>query len=489
MRILMVTPEASPFARSGGLAEVISALAQSLVKLGHEVMVVLPLYRQVREAGRPLTFTGKALSIPLSFKTLTAEIYETELCPGLNCYFIGQDSLYNREGLYGTAYGDFEDNAERFIFFSRAVVEMVEALGLAVDVCHCHEWQSGLVPVYCRTLYHERPRLQALPVVYTVHNVGYQGIFSSFDLPLTGLGWELLSPKALEFFGRINFMKGGLVFADVISTVSNKYREEILTPEQGFGLEGVFRERAQDLFGIVVGVDYQRWDPARDPFLAAGYSQDDLSGKQRCKEALIQHFGLNLAPTAPLLGMTTRLFERKGIDLVEAVLDDLMELGVGFVLQGTGEERHQYLLQEIALRHQGRMGLAIEFTDSLAHQIIAGADLFLMPSRYEPCGLDQLYCLRYGTIPVVRATGGLDETIQAYRPETGEGNGFKFTDYTPSALMEAIRQALALYEDQTAWQGLMRRNMTLDFSWDRVAPRYEELYRLAQEKRRQVMGG
>jgi len=489
MRILMVTPEANPFARSGGLAEVISALSRALVKRGHQVMVVLPLYRQVREAGLPLTFTGKTLTIPLSFKTLTAEIFETELAPGLHFYFIGQDVLYNRDGLYGTAYGDFEDNAERFIFFSRAVVEMVEALALEAEVCHCHEWQSGLVPVYCRTLYRDRPRLQRLPVVYTVHNVGFQGIFSAFDLPLTGLGWELLSPKALEFFGRINLMKGGLVFADLLSTVSHKYREEILTPEQGFGLEGVFQERAQDLFGIVVGVDYEKWDPARDPFLPAGYTPEDLSGKGRCKEALLRQFGLNLPAGAPLLGMTTRLYERKGIDLVEAILDELFSLEVGLVLQGTGEERHQYLLQEKALKYPDRFGLSLGFSEALAHQIIAGADIFLMPSRYEPCGLDQLYCLRYGTIPVVRATGGLDETITAYNPHSGEGSGFKFQDYTPEAFLAAIRQALALYGNQQAWQELMRRNMALDFSWDRVAPEYEHLYRLAQEKRRQALGG
>ncbi|MEJ5330538.1 MAG: glycogen/starch synthase [Desulfobaccales bacterium] len=489
MRILMVTPEANPFARSGGLAEVISALSHSLVRRGHQVAVVLPLYRQVRESGHPLTFTGKSLPIPLSFKTLSADIYETRLPSGVHFYFIGQDALYNRDGLYGTAYGDFEDNAERFIFFSRAVVEMVEALELELDVCHCHEWQSGLVPVYCRTLYRERPRLQRLPIVYTVHNVGFQGIFSAFDLPLTGLGWELLSPKALEFFGRINLMKGGLVFADLLSTVSHKYREEILTPEQGFGLEGVFQERAQDLFGIVVGVDYERWDPARDPFLPAPYSPEDLSGKERCKEALLKHFGLTLPLEAPLFGLTTRLYERKGIDLLEAILEELFRLEVGLVLQGTGEERHQYILQEQALKFSGRFGLSLEFSEAMAHQIIAGADIFLMPSRYEPCGLDQLYCLRYGTIPVVRATGGLEETITAYNPETGEGSGFKFHDYTPEAFLGAIRQALALYADRPAWQALMRRNMALDFSWDRVAPQYEDLYRLAQDKRRQALGG
>jgi starch synthase len=490
MRILLVTPEANPFARTGGLAEVIYALAWALVKLGHRVDVVLPLYRQVRESGRPFTFTGKTLSIPLSWKTLPAEIHHAEIDPNLNFYFIGQDALFNREGLYGTSYGDFEDNSERFIFFSRAVVEMMEALEQDWDVCHAHEWQTGLVPVYLRTLYQDREKLKKLPMLYTVHNVGYQGLFSSFDLPLTGLGWDLLSPKTLEFYGKINFMKGGLVFADLLSTVSTRYREEILTPEFGFGLEGLFQERAHELYGIVDGVDYYRWDPQRDPLLAAQYDQDHLKGKQACKVALLQRFGLKLSPKRPLIGMTTRFFERKGIDLVENILDDLMRLEVGFVVQGTGEERHHYLLQEIGNRYPEKMALVIGFTEELAHQIIAGADIFLMPSRYEPCGLDQLYCLKYGTIPVVRATGGLDETIQEFNPETGQGNGFKFSGYTPAELLGAVQRALAAYEERPTWEALMRQNMGLDFSWVNTAgPKYLELYRLAVEKRQRVLGG
>jgi starch synthase len=489
MHILMVTPEANPFARSGGLAEGIYALAWSLVRLGHQVTVVLPLYRQVRESGRPLNFTGQTLSIPISWKTMPAEIYTSEIDPLLNFYFVGQDALFNREGLYGTTYGAFEDNAERFIFFSRAVVEMIEALELKADICHCHEWQTGLVPVYLRTLYNDRPILQKLAVVYTVHNVGYQGLFSSFDMPLTGLGWELLSPKGLEFYGKINLMKGGLVFADLLSTVSGKYREEILTPEYGFGLEGLFQERSSELYGIPEGVDYFRWNPARDSYLAAPYDADNLAGKKACKAALLNLFGLNLPPDRPLIGLTTRFFERKGIDLLENSLDDLMRLGVGFVLQGTGEERHQYLLQEINQRHPRRMGLSVGFTEELAHQIIAGSDIFLMPSRYEPSGLDQLYCLRYGTIPVVRATGGLDETIQEYNPGSGQGNGFKFAGYTPAELLGAVQRTLALYQDQSSWQTLIRKNMALDFSWDTVAPKYMDLYQQARTKRLSLLGG
>jgi starch synthase len=490
MRILLVTPEANPFARSGGLAEVIYALAWALVKLGHRVSVVLPLYRQVRESGRELTNTGYELSIPLSWKTIPATIATHRIDPNLDFYFIGQDGFFNREGLYGTSYGDFEDNSERFAFFSRAVVELIEALEPEFDVIHAHEWQTGLVPVYLRTIYHDRPGLQRLPVVYTVHNVGYQGLFSAYDLPLTGLGWELLSPKALEFYGKLNFMKGGLVFADILTTVSTKYREEILTPEYGFGLEGLFRERAHELYGVLEGVDYYRWDPTRDALLAATYDQDNLKGKRACKQALLQRFGLDLPLTRPLIGMTTRFFERKGIDLVESILDDLMGMDVGFIIQGTGEERHHYLLQEFSLKYPRRMGLMIGYTEELAHQVIAGADIFLMPSRYEPCGLDQLYCLRYGTIPVVRATGGLDETVQEFDPAKGTGNGFKFTTYSPEDLLAAVQRALDIYQQRQLWEKLMKSNMALDYSWTKTAgPKYVELYGLAAEKRQRLLGG
>ncbi|MEJ2671093.1 MAG: glycogen/starch synthase [Deltaproteobacteria bacterium] len=490
MRILMATPEANPFARSGGLAEVTYALAWALVKLGHQVSLVMPLYRQVRESGRPLTSTGQTLSIPLSWKTLPAEIFTFQIAPDLNFYFIAQESLFNREGLYGTSYGDFDDNAERFIFFSRALMEMIEPLQLKFDVCHAHEWQTGLVPVYLRTIYDDHPVLQDLPVVYTVHNVGYQGLFSSYDLPLTGLGWELLSPKALEFYGKLNFMKGGVVFADIITTVSNRYREEILTPEFGFGLEGLFRERAQELYGVLEGVDYVRWDPEKDEFLATPYDQNNLAGKKICKQALLERFGLKLAPARPLIGMTTRFFERKGIDLVENILDDLMNLDVGFIIQGTGEERHHYVLQEMSLKYPERMGLMIGYTEELAHQIIAGVDMFLMPSRYEPCGLDQLYCLRYGSIPVVRATGGLDETVEEFDPATGTGTGFKFNGYTPTELLSAVKRCLAVYQQPQVWEALMKSNMALDYSWTKsAAPKYVELYRLAAEKRRRLVSG
>lgn len=483
MRILIASPEANPFARSGALAEVIFGLAKALNQRGNEVTIVLPCYRQVRQAGYELQHLKQTLTIPLSFKSLTAEIYTARLQSGLEFFFIGQDSLYDRDGLYGTQFGDYQDNAERFIFFSRAIPELLTQLELTFDVCNCHEWQTGLVPVYLRTLYQQSPYCRRVAVVYTVHNVGYQGIFWHYDMALTGLPWELFNPKVLEFYGKINLEKGGLVFADLINTISEQYRREILTPEFGFGLEGVFQERQEDLYGILNGVDYETWDPSRDKYLPATYSRDDLSGKAVCKQALIDRFGLQLEAGQPLLGMTTRLVERKGLDLVLAILPTLLNQGLGFVLQGTGDERYQYAFSELRQRYPTQVGVEIGYTDALAHLIIAGTDIFLMPSRYEPCGLDQLYCLRYGTIPVVRAVGGLEETIVDYDAAQGTGTGFKFKEYNAEALQQAVQRALELYQDPKAWDKLRQQAMAQEFTWEKAAARYQELYEKAYHKR------
>ncbi len=484
MRILIVSPEANPFARAGALAEVIYGLSRALTQEGHQVTVVIPYYRQVKDAKFKIAPVGRTLSVPLSIKTLTADLYVAWLTPDLNFYFIGQDSLFDREGLYGTPYGDYQDNAERFIFFSRAVPELLKTLELEFDVCHCHEWQTGMVPVYLRTLYQNTPYCQGLPIVYTVHNVGYQGIFWHYDMALTGLGWEYFTPKLLEFYGKINLEKGGLITADIITTVSRTYRQEILTPEFGFGLEGVFQERADDLYGILNGVDYDSWDPAHDQFLPALYDANDLSGKEVCKRELLQYFGLDLTLQQPLVGMTTRLNERKGLDLVHAIMPQLVAANVGFVLQGTGEERYQYAFTELHNRYPQTVGVEIGYSVALAHRIIAGSDIFLMPSRYEPCGLDQLYCLRYGTIPVVRAVGGLSETIEEYDPATGKGTGFKFVKFGADELMAAVNRALTLYKDATAWANLRRQAMQQEFSWRQAALQYLEIYEKARQKRR-----
>lgn len=484
MHILMATPEASPFARADNLAEVIYGLARALVRLGNRVTIVMPFYRQAKRSKWPSSFTGQTVFVPLAHETREAEIFHTALEAGLDFYFVRQDSFFDRDGLYGTCYGDFLDNAERFVFFSRAIMEMVENMDVKFDICHCHDWQTGLVPVYGRTLYRERARWKQLPIVYSVHNAAYQGIFPVYNFPLTGLNWELFSPKALEFYGKINFMKGGLVFADLLSTVSTRYREELQTPESGFGLEGVFEERAAELFGIPEGVDYSCWNTLNNAFLAAPYSMNDLTGKKTCKAHLMTRFGLDLSMECSLIGMNSPCVEHKGIDLVENILEDLMHLEAGLVLQGYGEKRHHHLLMEIQARHPKQIGLFIGYSYRLVHKIIAGSDIFLMPFRYEPGGLDQLLCLRYGTVPVVRATGGLDESIREYHPKTRQGNGFKFSGYASEELMGALLRAITLFKDESSWEALIRNNMALDYSWDSVVPQYLELYRRAQEKRR-----
>ena len=483
MRILIVCPEANPFARSGALAEVIYGLSKALAQDGHRVTVVLPFYRQVKESGNKFTAVGKTLSIPLSFKTLSAEIYSTQITPELNFYFIGQDSLYDRDGLYSTPFGDYQDNAERFIFFSRAVPELLNALELEFDVCNCHEWQTGLVPVYFRTLYKNSPFCKNLPIVFTVHNVGYQGIFWHYDMALTGLGWEYFTPKLLEFYGKMNLEKGGLISADILTTVSRQYRKEILTPEFGFGLEGVFQDRAEDLFGILNGVDYENWDPRHDKFIASSYDAKNLTGKRFCKSDIIKHFGLTMSLEQPLVGMTTRLNERKGLDLVQTIIPRLVEANIGFVLQGTGEERYQYAFSELKTQFPDLVGVEIGYSPKLAHKIIAGADIFLMPSRYEPCGLDQLYSLRYGTIPVVRAVGGLEETIVEYDPVTGLGTGFKFKKFDPDDFWAAIKRALSLYDNPSALERVRQQAMQQNFAWPQAAAQYIEIYEKARQKR------
>jgi len=483
MRILIATPEANPFARSGALAEVIFGLSKSLAQMGHQVSIVLPFYRQVKESAVTLTAMSQSLTVPLSFKNLKAEIYTARVDPGMTFYFICQDSLYDREGLYGTPFGDFQDNAERFIFFSRAVPELLNALELQFDVCNCHEWQTGLIPVYLRTLYKDSPYCQDLATVFTVHNVGYQGVFWHYDMALTGLGWEFFTPNILEYFGKINLAKGGLIYADIISTVSRQYRQEILTPEFGFGLEGVIQERAEDLFGIVNGVDYEKWDPAHDAYLPATYNAKDLAGKKICKLDLMEHFGLKLAPEQPLIGMTTRLTERKGIDLVRAIIPKLVDDNIGFVLQGTGEERYQYAFADLQDRYPALVAVEIGYSEALAHKIIAGADIFLMPSRYEPCGLDQLYCLRYGTIPVVRAVGGLAETIEEYVFASVQGTGFQFSAFEPEELLAAVHRALKVFRDPPAWEKLRLQAMAQQFSWPQAAAQYQEIFEKARQKR------
>ena len=482
MKILFASPEAVPFAKTGGLADVAGALPRALARMGQEVILFLPKYRSVDERRFPFAPTGMVLKVPISQKTVSGEVYGFDAGPNFRVLLVRQDAYYDRDQLYGTPSGDFEDNAERFTFFSRAVVEA--ALELRPDVIHCNDWQTGLVPVYLKTLYRGSSVLASAASVFTIHNIGYQGLFWHYDLHLTNLGWELFTPQALEFYGKLSFLKGGIVFADAVTTVSRKYMEEIQTPEFGGSLDGVLRNRKDSLYGIVNGADYEEWSPARDPYIKEKYGPSDLRGKRACKEDLQKEFYLTPDPDIPLLGVISRLTDQKGFDLLAEVMVDLMNLGVQFVLLGTGEEEYHLLFQKMGQQYPGQAGVRIAFDNVLAHKIEAGADMFLMPSLYEPCGLNQIYSMKYGTVPIVRATGGLDDTVQNFDPSTGGGNGFKFEEYSPRALLSTIELAVNVYRDRPRWERLMVRGMEMDFSWEQSARSYLQVYAEVLAKKR-----
>ena len=488
MKIVFASPEAVPFAKTGGLADVAGALPKTFAQMGHEVTLILPKYRVVDEKRFPLNPTGITLHVPIGQRMESAGVYSADLTPNFKVLLIRQDAYYDRAQLYGTPSGDFEDNAERFIFFSRSILEAALAFHLQPDIIHGNDWQTGLTPVYLKTLYGSSP-LAGAASIFTIHNIGYQGLFWHYDMPMTNLGWELFTPQALEFYGKLNFLKGGIVFADAVNTVSRKYMEEIQTPEMGFGLDGVLRDRHEDLYGILNGVDYGEWSPASDPFISKKYSPSDLSGKRDCKSDLQRVFGLTVREDIPLIGVISRLVEQKGFDLIAAILEDMINLGLQFVLLGTGEEEYHLLLENFRQKYPKQIGMKFAFDNALAHKIEAGSDIFFMPSRYEPCGLNQIYSLKYGTVPVVRATGGLDDTIEDFNPISQAGNGFKFKDYSASCLLETIKRCLQVYSNRPLWEKLMIQGMAADFSWVQSAKAYLKVYQDTLAKKNQKPSG
>ncbi len=489
LRVLFATPEAVPFAKTGGLADVAGALPKFIQPLGCDVKLVMPYYRMVRESGLPIEYLGQEIEVPVGDEIIRADLYRSQLTKDIPMFFIGREEYFDRAYLYTTSRGDYFDNAERFIFFSRAVLTLCQQMEFSPQVIHHHEWQTGLVPAYLRSIYQNDPFFSQTATVFTIHNIAYQGIFRKEKFGLTGLPLDMYNPEGIEFWERINLMKAGIVYADMINTVSKKYSEEIQTPEFGYGLEGILRKRREDLYGILNGVDYQDWNPASDRNLVARYDLNDLSGKNACKKDLLKEFGLPLSlEKAPLLGIISRLADQKGFDLLAEILDELFALDIGLVLLGTGDKKYHDLFSEVARKYPQKAGIRIAYDDRLAHKIEAGADLFLMPSRYEPCGLNQIYSLKYGTIPVVRATGGLDDTIVDYDPATGKGNGFKFRKYDAKDFLNEIKRAISTYRRPNEWKRLLQNAMSSDFSWNRSAEAYLQLYQKALEKKIRSMG-
>ena len=480
MKIAFVASEGVPFSKTGGLADVVGALPKALAGLGHEVETILPRYRSTQSG--PTVPGAQSLTIPLGggYKFATAQ--DGGRVHGVQTYLIDCPEFFDRDGLYQHKGQDYPDNPTRFATFSLAALELLKRSPRAPDLIHCHDWQSALLPVYLKNLYRGDRYFRSTSVMFTIHNLGYQGLFPPHVLPQISLPGSLFTIDALEYYGMVNPLKGGILFADFVTTVSRKYAEEIQTAEFGCGMEGVLRSRADRLQGILNGVDYTEWDPATDKLLAANYTPVKLEGKKVCKKALLEKMGAT-APVLerPVIGIVSRFASQKGFDLISNIAEQLAALDLTIVALGTGEPAHEELFRNMAAKYPQKFLVKIAYDNALAHQIEAGSDMFLMPSRYEPCGLNQIYSLKYGTVPIVRATGGLDDTIEAFDGKAG--TGFKFQEYSPPALQEAVQSALKTYRTPAAWQQLVQNGMKQDFSWTTSARAYEQIYQTLQKDR------
>jgi starch synthase len=471
----MIASEAVPFAKTGGLADVLGALPRALVRLGHHVDVVMPRYR-----GIDAPSLGR-ISVALGAMTFDVEVLSST-AGGVRTIFIDHPDYFDRDYLYGTANHDYPDNPERFAFLSKAALTWALASGNQYDVAHAHDWQAGLLPVQLTQMFRMHQISRRIPCVFTIHNLAYQGVFDASWLPRLGLPWDLMHIDAMEYWNRISYLKAGINFSRVITTVSPRYAEEIQTPELGFGFDGILRARRADLVGILNGIDYDQWDPARDPNLPEPYDASQIEGKAAGKRRVLGTYGFPETAELtdrPLIGMVSRLVDQKGFDLLADLADELPRLDATFILLGSGERRYEDLWLGLAARHPDRIGVRIGFDEQLSHVIEGGADLFLMPSRFEPCGLNQMYSLRYGTVPLVRATGGLFDTVRNFDPVTGEGTGFTFAQYSPQALLNTLRWALGIYQDRGVWRRIQAAGMKQDFSWDASARQYVKVYERA----------
>ena len=484
MHIVFAASECVPFAKTGGLADVAGALPPELVKLGHEVTVYLPLYATVRpHIEGKWKYAIRSITIPFESYNRFVDIVDGGRRQGVQYYFVDCPELFDRKGLYGTIEGDYPDNWKRFGLFCRAVIEATKQLGVQ-KVFHVHDWEAALIPVYLRTVYSLDPVLSRAGVVLTIHNAGYQGWFPQLPTQRLLFPWDIFTMDKVEQYDNFNFLKGGLVYSDILTTVSRKYAQEIQTAEVGEKLDGVLRGRAADLRGILNGVDYAHWDPATDPHLAAHYTPDDLAGKQECRADLLHAVGLEkVADSTPVIGIVSRFAAMKGFDLVTEIAERLLEREVVVVALGKGEHKYERIFREWAFRNAAQVAVRIRYDDALAHKIEAGSDIFLMPSRYEPCGLNQIYSLKYGTPPVVRATGGLDDTIEEWNPEQGTGTGFKFEGLSAEALLAAIDRALLAFQDKNSWRRLMLNGMAQNYSWEQPAREYAAVYEEVARRR------
>ncbi|MCM8783480.1 MAG: glycogen synthase GlgA [Candidatus Omnitrophica bacterium] len=454
LKVLYVASEVEPFAKTGGLADVAGSLPIAMGKLGVDIRVVMPRYKNMKANGNKGFLSNNVI-----------------------VYFVNHREYFNRDYLYGTSEGDYPDNLDRFAYFSKEIFNIAKENNFAPDIIHCNDWQTALVPVYLRTIFKEDPFFKNTKTIFTIHNLAYQGIFPKEQFPRTGLDWSFFNIDGFEFYDKVNIMKGGIIFSDFITTVSPTYSKEIQTKEFGCGLDGLLAKRKDNLVGILNGIDYSIWNPLKDTVIPCRYSYNTIQNKYVNKEYLQLEAGLEINKDVPLLGIITRLADQKGLDILAPIIETLCKMDLQFILLGTGDKVYHDLFEQIKARYPRKTSINLKFDADLARKIYASSDIFLMPSRFEPCGLGQMISLKYGTIPVVRKTGGLADTIIDYEPRSDTGNGFTFTTYSSVSLLEAIKRTLSVYKDKKAWMRLVKRAMDSDFSWKVSAQKYLKLYR------------
>jgi len=478
VKIGFVSPEMAPFAKSGELADVVSSLPKYLCNLGLKVSVFMPMYRTPEIENAPKDLIESDHVVPIGEKKVKARVYRMKLGK-CTAFFIDNPSYFWRESIYGTGKGNYLDNDERFIFFNRAVMEFILRKRMPLDILHCHNWPASLVPVFLKTHYANHPHFRNTASVLTLHNVAYQGESPPDTLVLTGLNWKYFNQEQLSLNGKFNFLKAGVMFSDALNTVSPSYKRDIMAENSSYGLGKILKGRKDVFFSIRNGVDNEIWDPETDPNIAAKYSPSDFKNKEKCKLDLIREFQLSIGVNTPLLGMFSHFSPHKGFDILLDSMDKILELNVGLVVAGRGDDVYHDRMKKFQKKHPGRFSVRAEMEQALMHKIAAGADLYLMPSLSEPCGLNQLYCFRYGTVPVVRKTGGLSETVIPYDKNTGKGNGFEFIEYSSKAFLLALKKALECYKDKKTWNQIMRSGFQENFSWDKAAKKYKKLYEKA----------
>jgi len=477
MNVLFVTSEVVPFAKTGGLADVSGAMPIAMRRKGVDVRVIMPLYRQIDRAKYNISQVADRVAVPgfNEYASIFKSVYQ-----GTTFYFVGNERYYDRDHLYTTPEGDYEDNADRFIFFCRSILESCKSLNFRPDIIHCNDWQSALIPLYLKKLYSEDPFFSGTASVLSVHNVVYQGVFQQDVFSKTGFDRTDSIFEMMEYYGKVNFMKAGLLSSDIVTTVSERYSEEIQTSSEfGAGLERIFASRKRDLVGILNGLDYETWDPKNDRYIDSNYSIKNLAGKSRCKKGLLNEVGLPYAAEIPLLGIVTRLDAQKGLDILSSAIDEILSMDVQFILLGTGRQDFHQIFEDIGKRYPKKTSIHIKFDERLAHRIYAASNFFLMPSRYEPCGLGQMISMTYGTCPIVHTTGGLADTVVHFSPERGEGNGFRFDNYTAKDLVECVKEAIGLFQKPSRFKRLIHNMMNTDFSWKRSIEKYIDVYKKA----------